>query len=103
VTRLYLGRQTAQGEVSDAQWQAFVDDTVAVAFPDGFTVFDARGHWRGDDGRAQREASQVVEVVHAGAAAARARAEAVADAYRHRFAQQAVLVTEGAQRSCLRR
>ena len=100
VSRLYLGRGSPQGEVGDEAWNRFVADTVSVRFPAGFTVFDARGQWRADDGQVQREATQVLEIVHDGAPAAQARIAAIAAEYRRRFAQEAVLVTHGPVRSC---
>ena len=103
VSRLYLGRNSPHGEVSDAAWDAFVAITVTPRFPDGFTVFDARGHWRGDDGQTAQEATRVIEVVHDDSAAARAGVDAIGTDYRRRFAQDAVLVTHAPVRSCLQR
>jgi hypothetical protein len=101
VSRIYLGRDSPRGDVDEAQWQAFVADTVAPRFPNGFTVFDARGHWRGDSGAVVREGTRVVELVRAEADAA--AVDAIADAYRSRFAQEAVLVTHAPVQRCLRR
>jgi hypothetical protein len=96
--RLYFGTQRPDGgaPVSDAEWAAFVADTVAPAFPDGFTTWDAQGGWRGADGRAIREASHVLSVVHPGregddAGAGGTAIAAVAAAYKARFAQEAVM------------
>ena len=100
LTRLYLGRGSPQGEVPQAQWEAFVADTVTAHFPAGFTVLDARGQWRGENGGIGREATQVVEIVHDDGAAARADIAAVAEAYRRRFEQEAVLVADSAVRRC---
>jgi hypothetical protein len=91
--RLYFGTQRPRGggPVSDAEWNAFLDD-VAAAFPNGFTTWDAAGGWRGPDGRTVREASHVVEIVHpAGGAAVDARVEALLAAYNARFDQDAVM------------
>jgi hypothetical protein len=101
VSRLYLGRDSPQGDVSDLQWEAFVADTVAPRFPNGFTVFDARGHWRGDSGAVVKEGTRVVELVRAEADAP--AVDAIADAYRRRFAQEAVLVTHARVQACLRK
>lgn len=101
MSRLYLGRDSPQGEVDDAQWQAFVADSVAPRFPNGFTVFDARGHWRGDSGAVANEGTRVVEVVRGDADAP--AVDAIAEAYRRRFAQEAVLVTHARVQACLRK
>lgn len=90
--RLYFGTERPGGAVSNADWEAFVDDTIAARFPAGFTTSDAAGGWRGADGRALREASHVLEVMHpADAAGAEAAIDATIADYRARFDQEAVL------------
>lgn len=96
---LYFGRtMPGGGEVDKAAWRAFLDGEVIPRFPDGFTVLKARGAWRdAARGTTTFEASNVVEVVAMGAPeGARAKAEEIAAAYKARFRQQSVLVTEGA-------
>ncbi len=94
---LYFGRNRPDnggpdgGTVSDAQWRAFVDDTIVPRFPDGFTVLDAEGYWRGGDGAIVREASKVVIVLHAGEATSLQAIEAIVADYKRLFAQEAVL------------
>jgi hypothetical protein len=88
---LYFGTRTPAGEVSPAQWAAFLEDTVTPRFPAGLTVWTAQGQWRDDAGAAVREASYVLNLVHPpGAAAEQAIADIIA-AYRQRFDQQSVL------------
>jgi len=101
VARLYFGAQTPDGEVDDAAWQHFVAAEIAPRFADGFTVLDARGQWRGRDGAVVSERSRVLEVVADDDLATRARLAEVVAAYKQRFRQQAVLLTQGAVRACL--
>jgi hypothetical protein len=90
--RLYFGTgRPGGGTVSEAEWSAFVDEVVAPAFPDGFTLWNAAGGWRGADGNPVREASHVLEVAHPGGTAAAASIARVAAAYNARFAQEAVM------------
>ncbi len=89
--RLYFGTERPGGVVSDADWDAFVGDTIAARFPAGFTMWEAAGGWRGADGRALREASHVLEVMHPADASADAAIEATIAAYKARFDQEAVL------------
>lgn len=89
--RLYFGTRRPDGVVSAAEWSAFLDDTIAVRFPAGFTTWDANGGWRGADGRTVREPSHVVEVMHAADAPADAAIAATIADYRARFEQEAVL------------
>ena len=96
---LYFGRSLpGGGEVDKAAWRAFLDGEVTPRFPDGFTVLKARGAWRDRmRGTTSFEASNVLEIVVIEApAAARAKADEIAGAYKRRFQQQSVLVTEGA-------
>ena len=89
--RLYFGTQRLGGVVSDAKWNAFLDDTIAPRFPAGFTTWDAAGGWRGADGHALREASHVVEVMHPAGTTADAAIAATIATYKARFEQEAVL------------
>ena len=66
-------------------------DELTPAFPEGATVWDAAGQWRSPDGALVRERSFVVELVHLVTADVEARVQRVMDAYKRRFAQEAVL------------
>jgi hypothetical protein len=97
-TRLeaYFGRNAGGAEVvTDPAWSRFLDEVVTPAFPDGLTVLDGAGQWRGRSGAVARERSKllVVAVPGADAAAASARLAPVAAAYRSRFGQESVMVT----------
>lgn len=93
---LYLGRNRPDGgRVGDAEWQAFVDDVVVPRFPDGFTVVEARGHWRSGAGAIESEPSMLLIVLHGGDAASSAAMTAIADEYKQRFRQEAVLHERG--------
>lgn len=100
VSRLYLGQTTPAGVVTEAQWRAFVAESLTPRFPAGFTELQAQGHWRDDRGTVIEEDTRIVEVVHDGAQLTRERVRAVATDYRHRFAQQSVLVTQAASFQC---
>ncbi|MDF1505550.1 DUF3574 domain-containing protein, partial [Roseisolibacter sp. H3M3-2] len=92
VERLYFGRNVGDtAVVSDSAWAAFVHAVLTPAFPDGATIWAADGRWRARDGRAVREPSFVVELVHAPTPDADARVRRVVAAYKRRFGQQAVL------------
>jgi len=77
--------------VSQAQWERFLDREITPRFPDGLTVFDARGQWR-DSGRNRivREPSKVVTIVLPGKAEDMERLNEIAEAYKKRFKQQSV-------------
>lgn len=93
--RLYLGRNIAgQPGVSEAEFRAFLDAEVTPRFPDGLTVLDAEGRWRGADGKVEAEASKVlVLILPQGGASAEARLSEVRAAYQRAFRQESVLMT----------
>jgi hypothetical protein len=97
VAQMYFGRNIG-GElgVSEEAWDAFVDAEVTPRFPDGLTVTNADGQWRDSEtGAIVREPSKLVTLFLADAAADRAKLEAIAEAYKAQFRQQAVaLVVE---------
>jgi len=88
---LVFGRARPGGEVSGAEWAAFLVEVVTPRFPDGFSHWPAAGQWRGADGQVLREASEVLWIVHGDDPAAQARIGEVAALYRQRFDQEAVL------------
>ena len=79
------------GNVDDAQWQEFLRDEVTPRFPQGLTVIEASGQWRNADGSLSREPSRVLTLAHADDAANEAAVVAITQAYKRRFAQEAVL------------
>lgn len=89
---IYFGRGLADGgEVSDSAWAAFLKEEVTPRFPDGITVLEARGQWRGQDGTLVRERTWLLLLYHDRSEATSLAVTAVTAAYAHRFAQEAVL------------
>ncbi|HEY2051803.1 MAG TPA: DUF3574 domain-containing protein [Caulobacteraceae bacterium] len=80
--------------VSEADWRDFVDREVATRFPSGFTVMDAVGQWRDDQGEAVREPSKVLLIVLSGAPHEGERLAGLARAYKRQFQQRSVLLVE---------
>ena len=90
--RLYCGLSIpGGGTVSDAEWEAFVGEVVTPRFPDGFTVYRAEGQWRNADGTIGRESSMIIEVVHPIDLRFDRFIAEIAEEYRRRFRQEAVL------------
>jgi len=67
---LIFGRSIKGGDVvSEAAWRRFLDEEVTPRFPDGFTVIDGRGQWRGEgQTKIVKEASKVLVVAMPGEA-----------------------------------
>ena len=88
---LYFGTAKPAGSVAADEWAAFLEQVVTPRFPQGLTVSAAAGQWRGADGAIVREATHVLQLIHADETVhERAVAEIVA-AYKRRFEQEAVL------------
>ena len=89
---LYFGRSIpGGGTVGDADWNRFESDVIAHAFPQGFTVLDAHGSWRGADGAIVSEPSRAVVIVHEDDAVSDAAIRDIVQRYRSEFRQEAVL------------
>lgn len=94
VAELFFGRsRDGLPVVGEADWDAFLVTEATPRFPDGLTVLDAAGQWRGADGRLEREASKLLILALPGTTPAEAvsRLEPLAEAYRRRFGQESVL------------
>lgn len=92
VEQLFFGRNLyGMQVVSDSAWSNFLSEVVTPRFPGGLTVFQASGQWRGADGKIEREASFVLELVHAPSAAADSNIVFIISEYKRRFQQEAVL------------
>jgi hypothetical protein len=90
--RLFCGLSIpGGGSVSDEQWSAFVREVVTPRFPDGLTIWRAEGQWRGRDGVIVHEPVMIIEVLHAPGSRYDREVTAIAEEYRRRFQQEAVM------------
>ncbi|MBI1209081.1 MAG: DUF3574 domain-containing protein [Azospirillum sp.] len=100
VTSLYFGlSRTGRPDISDRQWQSFVETEILPRFPGGFTIVDARGYWQGRSGATESERTKVFVLGRSGDAAEAAALAQIIAAYLWLFDQQAVGRTE--QVACL--
>jgi hypothetical protein len=90
-TTLYFGLDRPKGSVSELEFQMFLRDEVTSRFPDGLTVWEADGQWRGPNGSIEHEKAKVLLLVHPDTPAARASVQAVIERYRKMFEQESVL------------
>ena len=94
--RLFMGRSNQSGEaVDDAAWAAFLEDTVTPRFPDGLTVLDAQGQWRGSEGMILKERSKLLIILAPPGGDAMRLTDEVSDEYKQRFGQESVLRVVG--------
>ena len=89
---LFMGRSSDSVEVVDgAAWEAFLEDTVTPRFPDGLTVLDARGQWRGSEGLVQKERSKILVILVSPDDDSVRLIDEISDEYKRRFSQESVL------------
>ena len=88
---IYFGTGRPGGAVSDEEWEGFLRDVVTPRFPQGLTSWPASGQWRSGDGSLTREASHVLNLVHADDHATERAIQAIVAEYKAQFRQEAVL------------
>ena len=92
---LYFGRdKPAGGEVTDAEWGAFLTEVVTSRFPDGLSVFDSSGQYREPTGRIVRERSKRLVVIVFDAPVHKSKVIEIVEAYKQRFGQYSVFRVE---------
>jgi hypothetical protein len=95
IFQLYMGRSMPPfGEVTDADWDAFVDRVVTPALPNGFTTFDANGGWMSPaSGKTIRERTKVLMTALPNAPDSIAKVKQIRNDYQVKFHQQVVGMT----------
>jgi hypothetical protein len=89
---LYLGRAIpGGGEVDDARWARFQQDTIVPRLASGATFIDAHGFWRDRSAGLVTETTRILVVLHDGSAAMLEAVGAIATRYRETFSQHSVL------------
>lgn len=92
-TELYFGTNKATGgEVSDADFNAFIDTEVTRLFPDGLTLLTGRGQFRSSTGALIREKSHVLILLYpAQTQDANRRVQEIRELYKKAHNQESVL------------
>ena len=79
--------------MDDASWDAFLAEAVTPRFPDGLTIVDGLGQWRGSDGAIKQERSKLLIILAPPGGDARQMLDEISQEYKGRFGQEAVLQT----------
>ena len=91
-TDLFFGRARPGGEVTEAQFKAFVDEQVTPRFPDGLTLLAGIGQFRDASGATRVEGANLLILLYPQRdARADRKIDAIRRDYRQRFDQQSVL------------
>ena len=78
------------GEVSRAQFRAFLEGTVTPRFPDGYTVVEATGHYRYKSGKIAAEPTRVLTILSKTPEEAAPKVDEIVKVYKARFRQESV-------------
>lgn len=99
-TELFFGRNSPAGEITEAQFQGFLDTVVTPLFPDGLTVLDANGQYRASPtSPVEKEKTKLLILLYPYSADTSAKVEQIRTSYKQQFQQQSVLRTD--VRSCV--
>lgn len=91
-TTLYLGRGISGASIDDEAFRSFIEEEVTPRFPSGFTMSHGEGAWKNTFlKKTIYEKSTMLIVLHPGLKAQRTSLREIANAYRVRFHQQAVI------------
>jgi hypothetical protein len=95
VFTLFLGRAIpGRDDLTDKEWQSFLDDTVTANLPNGYTVLDADGGWMSPITRKTvKQRTKVLLVALPEVPASLAAINRIRSAYQSRFRQQLVGMT----------
>ncbi len=97
-TELYFGRGTddTDSEITDEEWQDFLDTEVTPRVPAGLTVLDAYGQWQGSSGQVGSEDSTVLVILYPmdPTGATSELLQEIREAYKTEFDQESVLRTD---------
>lgn len=88
---LYFGTGKPDGVVTATEWSAFLETTVTPRFPQGLSVTEAAGQWRGANGAVVHEGTKVLHLVHPNDLASEKSVAEIVTAYKTQFQQEAVL------------
>jgi hypothetical protein len=87
---LYFGRNKPRGQVSERDFQMFLQKEVTPRFPDGLTVIDAYGQFLGSNGIIQ-EKTKLLILIHPNSQEDREEIQEIVDEYKQQFQQESVL------------
>ncbi|MFD3541875.1 DUF3574 domain-containing protein [Streptomyces sp. NPDC058662] len=93
-TRLYFGTDRPGGRdpIGEGEFMRFLDREITPAFPEGLTLHEGYGQWRGKDGAIVRETSYEVVLLYPEKEADErgGRIERIRQAYEDRYQQDSV-------------
>lgn len=93
-TELYFGMDKPKGgEVTEDEWNRFLEAEITPRFPDGLTVLEGYGQFKDSAGKIERENSRVLILLYSkkDRAEVHKKIEEIRTAYKKQFEQESVL------------
>lgn len=87
---LYFGRNKPVGQVSNQDFQLFLQNEITPRFPDGLTVLDADGQFLGSNGII-KEKTKLLILIHSNSQEDQQEIQEIIDEYKKQFQQESVL------------
>ena len=96
-TELFFGRNKPDGnEVSETEFNEFLNETITPEFPEGLTILDGIGQFREASGKIIQEKAKVLVLIYSSKMRRQnnRKIERIRNAYKKRFQQESVLRVE---------
>lgn len=90
-TELFMGFEKPGGEVTEEEFNSFIETVVSPLFPDGLTILDGEGYWKSPERGLIKEHSKVLILLHDGEDESIKNIEKIRDTYKTLFNQDSVL------------
>lgn len=91
-SELYFGMSRADGpDITDQEFEAFLDGVVTPRFPDGLTLLTGNGQFRGSSGVVIKERSKLLILFYPWTGRRNRAVDRIRELYKQAFQQQAVL------------
>lgn len=98
-TELFFGTNKPGGQVSDEEFQQFVDAEVTPRFPDGLTLLSGLGQFKNSAGVIEKERSKLLILLYTFNDELNRAVDKIRDRYKEIHQQQSVLRVD--ERSCV--
>lgn len=98
-TELFFGLAKPGGEVTEAEFQGFVDHVVTPLFPAGLTLLAGAGQFQDESGTTAREGSKLLILLYPFDSESNGKIQQIRDTYKNNFQQQSVLRVD--EQSCV--
>ncbi|MCY7323804.1 MAG: DUF3574 domain-containing protein [Phormidesmis sp. CAN_BIN36] len=99
-TELFFGLSKPNNvQVTNEEFQSFVDSVVTPLFPDGLTLLTARGQFKNSSGEVIVERSRLLILLYPFSSDSNAKVEQIRTAYKDAFQQESVLRVD--EQSCV--